>query len=95
MSSVQATSVSASSSRGFGRSSGRRRSTLTPRARKCSLGSCSSLFPFVLSAVFFMGAISTGQEWLIGGSLVTGPGLLIMAFIYLSISSDTNGDEQT
>jgi hypothetical protein len=48
--------------------------------------------PFVLSAVFFMAAISTGQEWLIGGTLVTGPGLLIMAFIHLSLSSDTNGD---
>ena len=48
-------------------------------------------FPFVLAAAFFMGAISTGQEWLIGGALVTGPGLLIMAFIYLGLSSDTEG----
>ncbi len=51
------------------------------------------VLPFVLSAGFFMAAISTGHEWLIGGTLITGPGLLIMAFIYLSISSDTNGDQ--
>lgn len=50
-------------------------------------------FPFVLSAIFFMAAISTGQLWLIGGALVTGPGLLIMAFIYLALSSDSNGDQ--
>lgn len=48
--------------------------------------------PFVLSAAFFMALISTGQLWLIGGALMTGPGLLIMAFIYLALSSDTNGD---
>lgn len=48
-------------------------------------------FPFVLAAAFFMGAISTGHEWLIGGALVTGPGLLITAFIYLGLSSDTEG----
>jgi hypothetical protein len=50
-------------------------------------------FPFVLSALFFMATISTGQLWLIGGALVTGPGLLIMAFIYLALSSDSNGDQ--
>jgi len=49
-------------------------------------------FPFVLSAIFFMATISTGQLWLIGGALITGPGLLIMAFIYLALSSDSNGD---
>ena len=47
--------------------------------------------PFALSASFFMAAIGTGHLWLIGGTLVTGPGLLIMAFIYLGLSSDTNG----
>ena len=50
-------------------------------------------FPFVLAAIFFMATISTGQKWLIGGALVTGPGLLIMAFIYLGLSSDTNGTQ--
>jgi hypothetical protein len=50
--------------------------------------------PFVLSAIFFMGAIGTGREWLIGGALVTGPGLLLAAFIYLSLSSDTTGSEE-
>jgi hypothetical protein len=48
--------------------------------------------PFVLSAAFFMALISTGQLWLIGGALATGPGLLIMSFIYLSMSSDSNRD---
>ena len=48
--------------------------------------------PLVLSAAFFMALISTGHLWLIGGSLVTGPGLLILGFIYLAMSSDTNGD---
>jgi hypothetical protein len=47
--------------------------------------------PFLLAASFFMAAIGTGHLWLIGGTLVTGPGLLIMAFIYLGLSSDTNG----
>jgi hypothetical protein len=47
--------------------------------------------PFILSALFFMGAIATGREWLIGGSLFTGPGLLVAAVIYLGMSSDTNG----
>ena len=49
--------------------------------------------PFVLSAAFFMTLISTGQLWLIGGVIVTGPGLLIMAFVYLGMSSDSNGDK--
>jgi hypothetical protein len=47
--------------------------------------------PFLLAASFFAGAIGTGHLWLIGGTLITGPGLLIMAFIYLALSSDTNG----
>ena len=47
--------------------------------------------PFLLAASFFMAAIGTGHLWLIGGTLVTGPGLLIAAFIYLALSSDTNG----
>jgi hypothetical protein len=49
--------------------------------------------PFVLSAAFFMALLSTGQLWLVGGVLVTGPGLLIMSFIYLSMSSDSNGEQ--
>ncbi len=47
--------------------------------------------PFLLSAVFFMAAIGTDTLWPIGGSLLTGPGLLVAAVIYLGISSDTNG----
>jgi hypothetical protein len=48
--------------------------------------------PFVLSAAFYMVLLATGQLWLIGGVLATGPGLLIMVFIYLSMSSDSNRD---
>ncbi len=47
--------------------------------------------PFLASAAFFAAAIGTGQAWLISGALVTGPGLLIFAFIYLGLTSDTNG----
>jgi hypothetical protein len=49
--------------------------------------------PFVLSAAFYMALLATGQLWLIGGVLATGPGLLIMSFIYLSMSSESNGDQ--
>lgn len=49
--------------------------------------------PFVLSAAFFMALLATGQLWLVGGVLITGPGLLIMSFVYLSMSSDSNGDQ--
>ena len=48
--------------------------------------------PLVLSAACFMGLLATGQLWLIGAVIVTGPGLLIMSFIHLSMSSDSNGD---
>ena len=47
--------------------------------------------PFVLASIFFMATLATGDEWLIGGALATGPGLLIVAFIYLALSSETNG----
>jgi len=50
--------------------------------------------PFVLSAAFFTALLVTGQLWLVGGVLITGPGLLIMSFVYLSMSSDSNGDQQ-
>ena len=46
--------------------------------------------PLILAAAFFMGVLATGQLWLIGGALITGPGLLIMAFVHLGLSSDTN-----
>ena len=46
--------------------------------------------PFVLSSLFFMAMLATGDAWLIAGSLVTGPGLLIAMVIHLSLSTDTN-----
>lgn len=46
--------------------------------------------PFVLASLFFMAMLATGEAWLVAGSLVTGPGLLIAAVIYLSLSSDSN-----
>ncbi len=48
--------------------------------------------PFVLSSLFFMAMLATGDAWLVAGSLVTGPGLLIGTVIHLSLSSDTNSD---
>ncbi len=46
--------------------------------------------PFVLAVVFFSAAISSGQEWLMGPAVVLGPTLLILAYIYLMLSDDTN-----
>jgi hypothetical protein len=48
--------------------------------------------PFVLASACFIALLATGQHWLIGGALATGPGLLITAFVYLGLSSDTNGE---
>jgi hypothetical protein len=46
--------------------------------------------PFILSSTFFAATIGTGILWLLAPAMVFGPGLLILAFIYLSISSDSN-----
>jgi hypothetical protein len=51
--------------------------------------------PFVVSAAFFAAMIGTGIAWLLAPAMVFGPGTLIMAFVYLSISSDSNGEGQT
>jgi hypothetical protein len=45
--------------------------------------------PFVLSGVFFAAAVATGVQWLIGPAIAVGPMLLILMFIYLGLSSDT------
>jgi len=50
------------------------------------------LIPFILASASFMALLATGQLWLIGAVIFTGPGLLIMSFIHLSMSSDSNGD---
>ncbi len=46
--------------------------------------------PFILSSSFFAATIGTGILWLLAPAMVFGPGLLILAFIYLSITSDSN-----
>jgi hypothetical protein len=48
--------------------------------------------PFVLSAVFFGAAIGTGQLWLMGLAWGFGPELIILGYIYLSISSEANSE---
>jgi len=49
--------------------------------------------PFVVAAACFAAAIGTGWIWLMGPTLVLGPMLIIIGFIYLSLSSDANGTE--
>ena len=46
--------------------------------------------PFVAGGTFFALAIGTGVGELIAPALVFGPMLLILAFIYLGLSSDSN-----
>ena len=46
--------------------------------------------PLTISAVFFALAIGTGVVELIGAALFFGPMLMILAFIYLGLSSDSN-----
>ena len=48
------------------------------------------VIPFVLAAVFFGAAISSGQQWLMGPAVVAGPIFLIAAYIYLMLTCDTN-----
>jgi hypothetical protein len=46
--------------------------------------------PFVVGASFFAAAIGTGLLWLMGPAMVLGPGVLIGAFVYLGLTSETN-----
>jgi hypothetical protein len=46
--------------------------------------------PFVISGVFFALAIGTGVQELIAPALFFGPMAIILAFIYLGLSSDSN-----
>jgi|GEM_PF-4887439 hypothetical protein len=53
----------------------------------------SLLLPtFGAGALFFALAIATHAEWLLGPALVLGPIAMMFAFIYLCISSDSNGE---
>jgi len=49
--------------------------------------------PFVVSACFFAATIGTGILWLLAPAMVLGPALIILGFVYLGISSDTNGSD--
>lgn len=49
--------------------------------------------PFVMSACFFAATIGTGILWLLAPAMVLGPALIILGFVYLGISSDTNASE--
>jgi hypothetical protein len=49
--------------------------------------------PFVVSACFYGATIGTGILWLLAPAMVLGPALIILAFVYLGISSDTNGSD--
>jgi hypothetical protein len=46
--------------------------------------------PFVISGAFFALAIGTGVQELIAPALFFGPMAIILAFIYLGLSSDSN-----
>jgi hypothetical protein len=46
--------------------------------------------PFVVSGAFFALAIGTGVQELIAPALFFGPMTIILAFIYLGLSSDSN-----
>ena len=46
--------------------------------------------PFVLSGLFFALAIGTNTEELIAPALFFGPTLIILAFIYLGLTSESN-----
>ena len=46
--------------------------------------------PFVVGGALFGAAISSGQMWLLGPAAVFGPGVMILGFTYLALTSDTN-----
>lgn len=50
--------------------------------------------PFVASASFYAATIGTGTLLLLAPALILGPALLIMTFIYLALTSDTNRSDQ-
>jgi len=47
--------------------------------------------PFVVAAASFMAVLGTGITWLIAPAIVAGPGAGVIAFVFLALSSDTNG----
>lgn len=51
--------------------------------------------PFVTSAAFFGLALGTGTEWPMAPAVLLGPTLMIVAYIYLMLSGDTNDAGRT
>jgi hypothetical protein len=51
------------------------------------------VIPFAVSAAVFGAAIGTGLLWLMGPAAVLGPGLIIIGFVYLGLTSDKNNPE--
>jgi len=47
---------------------------------------------FTLAAAFFAAAVGSGRVWLIGPAGIC-IGLIIIWFVYLGLSSDTNGSD--
>ena len=48
--------------------------------------------PFVVSAAFFGAAIGTGITWFMAAAFGLGPELMIVGYIYLSLTSDSNSE---
>ena len=48
--------------------------------------------PFIVAAICFAAAISSGILWLIGPAMFFGPGLMIFSMVYLSLTSNSNGE---
>ena len=51
--------------------------------------------PFVVAAAFFGAAIGTGITWFMGVAFGVGPELMIVGYIYLSLTSDSNSEYPT
>jgi hypothetical protein len=48
------------------------------------------VLPFVLGAALFAAAVASGVVALIGPAMLFCPGLVILGFVYLSLTSDSN-----
>ncbi len=48
--------------------------------------------PFVLAAVFFGAAVSTGQQWLMVPAIVLGPILMVITLVFVMLTCDTNNE---
>jgi hypothetical protein len=51
------------------------------------------IIPFLIGASFFAAAIGTGHLWLIGPAMFFSVAMVIFGFIYLALTSESNGVE--